>query len=405
MASWARLAHYTLYIVLATIGISLMVNAPGLFYGYGPVFVAMVYAAWAFPPATGAILFGVSHAAALGVLLPSKSIFPIVAFASLFLRTPFIYIAGVVREKRGLFASGLFLLAADVLIALSIALLYFGDNGIHVSLAIYEAFLLPFAYAVYIYSRQETMILRSLGLLGSLAALTAYYLSVYAFPSPPGIVGGLVALALLLGFHSRLASATPAQSIALLVISLLVPLIGLGLGGGPLAYNVKAAFYPFNPLSWSEDRWKQLSPECPPASNVFNETYDPERLRIIDTCRVVEGVVIGPPFITGDGDYCFDLEPSPQYKGMLSIGSIVLRKSRLHIEIVPADQEKLLSQLGGGLCPGDRVRVKGVFVIDTDHGLWAEIHPVITIEVLERASNQTWPECVIGRVDWAGTGE
>ncbi len=395
-----------MYFVLSTLGISLMVNAPGLFYGYGPVFAAMVYAAWAFTPATAVALFGLAHAAALGILLPSKSIFPIVAIISLLLRTPFIYPAARIRQSKGLFASGLFLYAADIVIALTIALLYYGENGIHVSLAVYEAFLLPFIYLIYQYSREEG-VNGILGTAASITALGAYIFSIFAFLSPLALAMSLLSLLILYLQHGFLQAQPPSTVLAVLVISLLLPLAGLALGGTGVYYNAKTALYPFMPSSWSEDRWKQWNTTaCPPQQNVFQNTYDPERLRIIDTCRVVEGTVVGAPFISGDGDYCFDLKVDPQYADMLGIGNIVLRKGTLHIEIVPADHEKiLLKELRGGVCPGDRVRVKGVFVVDTDHGLWTEIHPVVEIKVLKRASDKPWPLCVIGRTEWAEAGE
>jgi hypothetical protein len=75
---------------------------------------------------------------------------------------------------------------------------------------------------------------------------------------------------------------------------------------------------------------------------------------------------------------------------MLSIGSIILRHRTIHIEVVPADQEKVLGPIGG-VCPGDVVKITGVFVIDTDHGMHSELHPAYKIEILSRRQNATWP--------------
>jgi len=38
---------------------------------------------------------------------------------------------------------------------------------------------------------------------------------------------------------------------------------------------------------------------------------------------------------------------------------------------------------GLNLKPGDRIMVTGVFVLDTDHGWWSEIHPAWKIEKIE----------------------
>lgn len=69
----------------------------------------------------------------------------------------------------------------------------------------------------------------------------------------------------------------------------------------------------------------------------------------------------------------------------------------MHIEVVPANQHSVLDPIGGGVCPGDKVKVVGVLVIDTDHGLWAEIHPAFNIQIINRSSNITWPSCIIGQ--------
>jgi hypothetical protein len=49
----------------------------------------------------------------------------------------------------------------------------------------------------------------------------------------------------------------------------------------------------------------------------------------------------------------------------------------------------------GGVCPGDVVKITGVFVIDTDHGMHSELHPAYKIEILSRGQNATWPQCII----------
>ena len=53
--------------------------------------------------------------------------------------------------------------------------------------------------------------------------------------------------------------------------------------------------------------------------NIFTNTHTPSRLRIVDTCVEVTGKGEKPPFIAGDGDYCFDI--IPDVKNTLSIDS------------------------------------------------------------------------------------
>ncbi len=122
---------------------------------------------------------------------------------------------------------------------------------------------------------------------------------------------------------------------------------------------------------------------------MFEGVHDPSRLRIVYSCITVTGVVRSVPLVFDDGDYCFDIIPLDSIP--LTVGSIVLRKGAVHVEIVPADQPRILEPVGG-ICPGDVVRVTGVYVVDTDHGLWAEIHPALEVEVIER--HEGYPDCV-----------
>ena len=176
-------------------------------------------------------------------------------------------------------------------------------------------------------------------------------------------------------------------------IGIVVAVVGLILGGSALQANLKTSLYPFEPQSWSTERWIQSNSSCIPRANVFEDTHTPARLRIAGTCVEAVGVVRIPPFIAGDGDYCFDI--IPENKELLAVGNYVLRKGGLHVEVVPADQEKVLGEIGG-VCPGDVVRVRGVWVVDTDHGMWAEIHPAEKIEIV-KGSKERWPECVMGK--------
>ncbi len=380
-----------LYIISSIICILTMTNAPGILYGYGLVFAAALYAAIRFKPLLAAASFGLSHLLSSMILIGVKATFVIVAIASLVLRPPFVYITSIIAEKRGALPASLFLVIADTLIALSIAILYYGDSGIHVSLAIYEVFLIPFVF--YIIKGVEAR--DNLKALTGVFALFLYYLGVYAFISPISIIMSIAAILVIRLVDARV----EAGNMILRGSGLALIVLGLLLGGTPLEYNAKVALYAFQPKSWNDTRWMQEEPGvCPQESNVFKDTHSPSRLRIIDSCEVVVGIVKGPPTISGDGDYVFDVEVDDDYRHMLSLGNIILRGSSLHVEVVPADHEDVLGDIGG-VCPGDKVRVTGVFVVDTDHGMWSEIHPAYEIEVINTMYDEgRWPECVMGRL-------
>ncbi len=387
-----RAISYVLYVIASVAAISTMVNAPGIFYGYGLVYVSALYAIMRYSPRIAAMLFGLSHFLSLPVLLGSKAIFEIVAFASFLLRTPLVYLLARLRVSRGLgylsIASLLALL--DTIIALSIAILYYGDDGIHVGFTPYEFILALYAYPLVQYSSSRKTALQTLP---STLVVLVYILGVYAFFSAPAVLAATTSLAILVySSRKKLLPRVP----SLVATTILV--VGILLGGAPLKYNLEVISYPFKPSSWSEARWAQEKPGlgCPPTSNVFNETHSPPRLRIVDTCRVVEGVVTGAPRIVDDGDYVFDILPTENHRDTLSVGSTILRKNGLHIEVVPGDHFEVLEPVGGGVCPGDYVRIVGVFVVDTDHGMWSEIHPAYRIEVLARNTTELWPDCIRG---------
>lgn len=377
-----------LFIVLGGLAIATMVNAPAILVGYGLIYVVEYYALLSFTPSRSTLYFLAAHLLALGILVYTKSVFTTVAVASILLRPPELYFLGRLKTRLGSIGLALSLAALEQFLALTVAILYYGDAGIHTGLAVYGVLLAPFTYSIYRFSRIEG---DPLSLTASIIILLGYWLSTYAFPAIPLLLASIAGLIML----NINAVETSRGWIA--ISSILLVVIGAVVGGTPLAYNAKAALYPFNPASWTSDRWSQPPGNpCPATNNVFENTHDPLRLRIIETCVTVEGVVRPVPTIGDDGDYYFDIEVGDA--SLLGIGNMVLRKNGLHVEVVPADHYKVLQAISGGVCPGDKVRVTGVLVIDTDHGMWSEIHPAYKIEVLQKATDQVWPDCVRGKL-------
>jgi hypothetical protein len=372
-----------LFIILGGLGTSLMVNAPAIFLGYGFAYLTMLLAAWIFKPRGAFIAVLGSTLLALPFLILPKSVFVEVALLNALVRPLVTYPASIIRWQKGLLVSALCLTALEGLAALTIAIFYYGDDGIHTGLATFGIFFAPFAYIIYT-SLERRGSERILGVLGGLMATLAFYFSLFAFPAFLTAAFSIVALLLFLSWGSR----TP-----IVVIGILIVLAGFIMGGGALQANLKTSLYPFDPNSWGDSRWIQSNSSCILRQNVFEGTHTPERLRIANSCVETIGEVRTPPFIAGDGDYCFDI--LPERGELLGVGNYVLRKGGLHIEVVPADQDKVLSEIGG-ICPGDLVKIKGVWVVDTDHGMWAEIHPVEKIEIV-KGGVERWPECVMGK--------
>ncbi|WP_290595898.1 MULTISPECIES: hypothetical protein [unclassified Archaeoglobus] len=373
-----------LFVVTGGLAMATMFNAPAIFVGYGFAFIVMLLAAWMFKPRTAFVAILASTLIALPIMILTKATFTEVAILNVLVRAPVAYLASEIRWRKGLLSSTFALSVFESLIALLIAILYFGDDGIHTSLSIFGILLAPFGYLIYL----SVVNGERLRALAGIVCAAIFYFSTVTFPVLLVAFVSVLSLAALLKYPKY-----PNLKSLVLLVLIATAVFGL-VYDNSFRNNVKVTLYPFFPHNWGDERWMQTDPACPPMDNVFVHTHTPSRLRIVETCVEVVGKVEKPPFIAGDGDYCFDVIPND--KSYLGIGNYILRKGGLHIEVVPADQLKVLSGIQG-ICPGDVVRVRGVWVVDTDHGMWTEVHPASVIEVIESKSKVRWPECVLGR--------
>lgn len=129
-----------------------------------------------------------------------------------------------------------------------------------------------------------------------------------------------------------------------------------------------------------------------PLANV----YHPNRLHVVDPCRTVSGTVMSVR-AEADGDVHFDLALDAPYRSMLTAANGSGQHGWLVVEIVPADEPGCTpgtppkppsGSYDYGICTGadeqppavgSHVVVTGPYVLDEDHGGWAEIHPVWAI--------------------------
>ena len=113
--------------------------------------------------------------------------------------------------------------------------------------------------------------------------------------------------------------------------------------------------------------------------DVLGGVYLPSRLKVLDPCVTVEGVVreVEEPAVgEGDGDLSFNVELSGDDLRLINDGNRQNMHGWLHMEIVPLDQPNVRTPK-----VGDRVRVRGPWVLDTVHG-HNEVHPVWSLDVL-----------------------
>lgn len=102
--------------------------------------------------------------------------------------------------------------------------------------------------------------------------------------------------------------------------------------------------------------------------------YAPVRLKVLDPCVTVTGVVRDDIQHAQDGDITFGLLLSGDDTRLVNDVNVQNYGGALHIEIVPMDQQRVQAPH-----PGDRITVTGPWVTDTVHG-HNEIHPALRIE-------------------------
>lgn len=117
--------------------------------------------------------------------------------------------------------------------------------------------------------------------------------------------------------------------------------------------------------------------KCP--SNPLLGVYDPSRLEVRQQCLWFRGTVVDlAP--REDGDLHVDIAPAPGYERYLNKGNEKDQGGSMVMEIMP-DQALPV------LMPGEHVAVLGTWVHDT-HNDWNEIHPVWTIDYLDRGGRR-----------------
>ncbi len=101
------------------------------------------------------------------------------------------------------------------------------------------------------------------------------------------------------------------------------------------------------------------------------------RLEVLQHCVTATGTVWNIQRAE-DGDFTFDLELDAGFEWLINEVNERERRGRLHIEIIPLDQDRVISPR-----VGERISVTGVWVKDRAHGGHLEIHPVGAIEILD----------------------
>jgi hypothetical protein len=129
----------------------------------------------------------------------------------------------------------------------------------------------------------------------------------------------------------------------------------------------------------------ESSSDCDP--NKWKHVYDPERLEVLDKCKVVTGVITERN-ADPDGDEHMLLKLDAGQKHLLTKKNKTKKDGCLVIEAVCVNS--ITRKRAMGICNGyandvwlpkvgDHVKVTGSYVLDSNNG-WTEIHPITKIE-------------------------
>jgi hypothetical protein len=121
--------------------------------------------------------------------------------------------------------------------------------------------------------------------------------------------------------------------------------------------------------------------------SLWNHVYHPERLQIVDKCKTISGIIESKK-PEADGDFHMRLKLDPQFSNLINVANV---NGQLGDMVVEPVCQKVITQLDAiPAClnfhqninipmVGSHVNVTGSYVLDSEHGRWAEIHPVTSI--------------------------
>jgi hypothetical protein len=121
--------------------------------------------------------------------------------------------------------------------------------------------------------------------------------------------------------------------------------------------------------------------------SLWNHVYNPSRLKIIDPCKTVSGVIESIRS-ERDGDFHIRLKLDPEFSNLINSANINGQFGDLVLEpicINPVTQADAISACQNfhqhiNISPvGTHVKVSASYVLDKQHNGWAEIHPVTSI--------------------------
>jgi len=389
-----KLINILLAIILTFLTSITLGNTPYVFLGYGLSAFSLFFIGYFYSKYDAIISYFIGIVLAAIFLYQTASVFLLVAIAFVIVRTIQMIVLVNLKEKKGILASTLFSGILGTFMATLLGTFYYGEGALSTALSFFDLIFAIPAYLAYKFLKLNNPL--KLPITISIILVTfLFFFSASTFLILPSLISSLV-IFLLIFYFSKVIEKNKAKqkynNVFLLIVLLILILGYVFFFYSPSSgYVIRTTYYSFYADSLSKTQWyqKETSQECLQGNLAGDWTkeggvYDPQRLRVIDTCVTVTGTIvailpqIGP---ATDGDFIIDIKVDPEYEYVLSIGSYWFKGGYLHIEIIPKDQPNVLANLN--LKPGMRVKVIGVWVLDTDHGWWSELHPAWLIEILE----------------------
>jgi len=383
-----KVKTYALTAVLTFVTSVTMGNAPYLFFGYGASALGMLTAGLLLDPLPATVLFFLANAAALGLVALTHSAFTLLVVGAAIVRPVQVLVLASLKKRMGALGASLGAVLLGTAVATVLGFASFGESAMSTTMTFFDAtFILP---SYLIAKGASGARPRGVLLAGAILVSTfGIFISANSFLIPAAAVVTVVLL--LASTWAGMKSDMPRRALALIFIGSVV-LVPVSLATSPLAlsYATRSAFYPLYADSLAASQWMQtnsslacMQGNIAGAGTVQNGVWGPQRLRVLNVCTTVSGVVEGlsPQFgPSNDNDFGIDIKLDQQYTQTLSIGNLVLEGGLMHAEVVPSQQPMLSSQLNS-IKPGDRITVTGALVLDTDHGYGSEIHPVWAIQL------------------------
>jgi hypothetical protein len=120
---------------------------------------------------------------------------------------------------------------------------------------------------------------------------------------------------------------------------------------------------------------------------LWNHVYNPARLQVVDNCKSVLGIIESKR-VEKDGDFHIRVKLDPEFSDLINSANIKNQFGDLVVEpicvnkVTQADAISACQNFRQNISippTGSHVNITGSYVLDKEHGGWAEIHPVTSI--------------------------